>query len=167
MPRDKKKKKAYDKVYRKTHRSQIKAQRKAWRAANPKQRKAQTKKYREANREKLNIRKKTYWKADFENNPEKYRKRNRTRRALKQTTQVESINEKEIYLRDGWICQHCKKKVNKKLKHPDPMSPSLDHIVPLSRGGTHTYSNVQLAHLTCNISKHTSVLPQGEQMRLF
>ena len=30
---------------------------------------------------------------------------------------------------------------------------SLDHIVPISRGGGHTADNVQLAHLKCNQSK--------------
>lgn len=28
--------------------------------------------------------------------------------------------------------------------------PSIDHITPLSRGGTHTWDNVQLAHVHCN-----------------
>ena len=49
-------------------------------------------------------------------------------------------------------------KVDKDLMWPDPMSASLDHIVPLSRGGTHTLDNVQLAHLACNERKHNSKL---------
>ena len=47
------------------------------------------------------------------------------------------------------------------------MAASLDHIIPLSQGGTHTYNNVQLAHFLCNISKRDSLLPQGEQLRIF
>ena len=44
------------------------------------------------------------------------------------------------------------------------MSASLDHIVPLSQGGTHTLGNVQLAHLVCNERKHDRILTlaQGE-----
>lgn len=57
----------------------------------------------------------------------------------------------EIYLRDKWVCQICHKKVNKKLKYPHPMSPSIDHILPIAQGGTHTKDNVQLAHLECNV----------------
>ena len=33
------------------------------------------------------------------------------------------------------------------------MSVSLDHVVPLSRGGSHTLGNVRCAHLICNIRK--------------
>lgn len=31
--------------------------------------------------------------------------------------------------------------------------PSIDHTIPLSRGGTHTWNNVQLAHFKCNTIK--------------
>jgi 5-methylcytosine-specific restriction endonuclease McrA len=44
------------------------------------------------------------------------------------------------------------------------MGPSLDHIVPVSLGGTHTWANVQLAHLRCNVSKGNR--PANEQLRL-
>lgn len=33
------------------------------------------------------------------------------------------------------------------------MGASLDHIIPLSRGGHHTADNVQAAHLACNHRK--------------
>ena len=34
-----------------------------------------------------------------------------------------------------------------------PMAPTVDHIVPLARGGSHVWSNVQLAHNRCNTLK--------------
>lgn len=43
---------------------------------------------------------------------------------------------------------------------PDPTSASLDHIIPLSKGGEHTMANTQLAHLACNMSKGDR-LPAG------
>ncbi|MCK4818291.1 HNH endonuclease [bacterium] len=64
----------------------------------------------------------------------------------------DKFNVQEIYERDRWKCGICFKKVNKNLKYPNPMSASLDHIVPLALGGTHTRDNVQLAHLKCNIA---------------
>lgn len=47
--------------------------------------------------------------------------------------------------RDDGICQICKE-----LCLDDP---SIDHIKPVSKGGTHTWDNVQLAHRICNIKK--------------
>ena len=63
----------------------------------------------------------------------------------------------DIYNRDKWICKICKKPVEKDLSFPNPKRASLDHIIPLSRGGTHESGNVQLAHLSCNTSKGNRV----------
>ncbi|MGV8973360.1 MAG: HNH endonuclease [Rhodoglobus sp.] len=38
------------------------------------------------------------------------------------------------------------------------MRRSLDHIIPLARGGWHAMDNVALAHLRCNITKHAKIL---------
>jgi len=59
----------------------------------------------------------------------------------------------DIYRRDDWVCQICKKPVDKTLSFPNPYCASLDHILPLSRGGSHESTNVQLTHLSCNTSK--------------
>jgi 5-methylcytosine-specific restriction endonuclease McrA len=34
-----------------------------------------------------------------------------------------------------------------------PTAPTVDHIIPLARGGSHTWDNVQLAHHLCNSLK--------------
>jgi 5-methylcytosine-specific restriction endonuclease McrA len=34
-----------------------------------------------------------------------------------------------------------------------PMYPSIDHIVPMSKGGGHVWGNVQVAHIICNSEK--------------
>lgn len=34
--------------------------------------------------------------------------------------------------------------------------PSIDHVIPISKGGTHTWSNVKLAHFYCNTIKGDS-----------
>lgn len=75
------------------------------------------------------------------------------RRAQKFKTQVQNIIPVDVYIRDGWNCGICYGSVDPTSTFPDPMSPSLDHILPLSKGGTHTLDNVQLAHLRCNCSK--------------
>ncbi len=66
---------------------------------------------------------------------------------------VERIDPREIFERDGWICGICGKRVSQRYRAPHPLSASLDHIIPLARGGTHTRDNVQLAHFICNSYK--------------
>lgn len=62
------------------------------------------------------------------------------------------------------VCVVCAKKVKPELRWPHRMSASLDHIVPISKGGAHIKSNVRCAHLSCNSKKHNG---PGGQMLLF
>ena len=55
-----------------------------------------------------------------------------------------------VYVRDGWACQICGEQTSKRYAHDDPWSPTLDHIVPRSHGGTDALENLRLAHLWCN-----------------
>ena len=165
--------KTYGKARRKAYANEIRAYNKAYREANPEKVKARNTAYYENNKERFKAVTRVWTKANPEKrkayrkaNPEKIREAWRKYRALKRTTKIEPINEKIVFMRDGWVCQHCKKRADKRFKHPNPMCASLDHIIPLSEGGTHTYANVQLAHLGCNSSKGNNVLPQGEQLRL-
>ena len=79
------------------------------------------------------------------------------RRALKRGAEAESLNSIEVFERDAWTCGLCAEPVDPALAWPDPMSASLDHILPLSRGGSHTSANVQCAHLSCNVRKGNRV----------
>lgn len=75
------------------------------------------------------------------------------RRALKMELPADNIRPLDVYERDGWMCGVCSLPVDQGTAWPDPLSPSLDHILPLSKGGHHVLSNVQLAHLSCNVRK--------------
>jgi HNH endonuclease len=55
--------------------------------------------------------------------------------------------------RDRWRCGICGKRVDRELAHPDPMCASLDHIKPVSQGGTNDLWNLRLTHLRCNLSR--------------
>lgn len=92
------------------------------------------------------------------------RDRKHRRRAITRAADAERIDSREIYERDGWRCGLCRRKVNAKLKHPNLRSASLDHIVPLARGGRHVRTNVHLAHLGCNLAKNAN--GDGEQLLL-
>lgn len=68
----------------------------------------------------------------------------------------ESISLRGLFERDGGICQICGKKTDAHdivNGHIGRLYPTLDHIIPLSKGGTHTWNNVQLAHMACNAGK--------------
>lgn len=43
--------------------------------------------------------------------------------------------------------------------------PTMDHIIPLSRGGRHTVGNVLPACLPCNVSKHNRLLAEWRMHR--
>ena len=52
------------------------------------------------------------------------------------------------------ICGICGRPVDKKLKYPHPMSPTIDHIIPIDKGGHPSdMDNLQLAHFKCNREK--------------
>ena len=56
--------------------------------------------------------------------------------------------------RDGTECGICREPIDMSLRSPDLMRASVDHVVPYSLGGDHDESNLQLAHLRCNLVKH-------------
>lgn len=75
------------------------------------------------------------------------------RRSRKAAALVESFDRREIFERDGWICKLCDTPVDRDAQWPDPLMASLDHIVPLARGGEHSRANAQTTHLGCNVRK--------------
>lgn len=101
-----------------------------------------------------------------ERDPEKYKERvkkyrnhgNRhISRAKKYGCDYEyGITLAKVIAKDNNICQICGKpcdRTSKEWGSAGLLYPSIDHIVPLSRGGSHTWDNVQLAHLICNSYK--------------
>lgn len=66
--------------------------------------------------------------------------------ARRVTTKTHFITNLELYKKDEGICGICTEPV-------EISNASIDHIVPVSKGGTHTWDNVQLAHYKCNMLK--------------
>ena len=58
-----------------------------------------------------------------------------------------------ILKRDGYVCQLCMKPIDRNAPPRTPMSGSIDHIVPLSKGGTGVASNLRAAHYGCNSAR--------------
>lgn len=82
-----------------------------------------------------------------------HRNHEHVRRARKRNAYVAPVSFAAIAMRDGWRCGICGKPVPKKAVVPNPLAPTLDHIIPLAKGGTHEPKNVQLAHFLCNSVK--------------
>lgn len=87
-------------------------------------------------------------------------RRSNRKRAVAHGGKSAPVNRFEIFERDGWVCGVCGDAIDPTLVRPDMRSVSLDHIVPLARGGDHVPENCQAAHLGCNISKGCRVGPQ-------
>lgn len=87
----------------------------------------------------------------------RYRKRygnKARRRARYYGVPYEPVNVIRVFDRDGWRCQICGKATPSERRGTRyPNAPELDHRIPLSLGGTHTYDNVQCACRACNILK--------------
>lgn len=73
---------------------------------------------------------------------------------------AEPINPIVVMERDGWVCHICGEEAPRSLRGTMRWNaPELDHIVPLSAGGSHTYGNVACAHRSCNLDKGGSSPP--------
>lgn len=109
-------------------------------------------KYREEHREKY----KQYFRVHYQENKESIKIKNndlrQLRRAIRITGSGEYIDRLGLYQRDRGICGICGKKV-------ENGEISIDHIIPITRGGTHTWGNVQLAHTNCNRRRNDGLLP--------
>ena len=62
------------------------------------------------------------------------------------------------------VCGICGYPVDKTIKSPDPMSKSIDHIIPVSKGGHPSdIENMQLAHRACNRQKSDKLFKNKNQ----
>lgn len=106
-------------------------------------------KYRDSNRAKVNA----YKELSRKRNLPKYADKENRRRARIKQNGVEFYSRLEVFDRDRGLCYICLKSIDI-LKHwPDPKSFSVDHIIPISKGGADKMDNVRSTHLICNVKK--------------
>ncbi len=58
-----------------------------------------------------------------------------------------------VFERDEWMCHLCGEAIDPRLRGDNWMRATIDHIIDLCAGGTHTYDNVRAAHWLCNMRK--------------
>lgn len=108
------------------------------------------------------------------NNHQQYEKERRRYEKLRANGRVEHIPLDRLYERDGGVCYLCDKlcdfgdsRWQNNVFIVGENYPSRDHVIPIAKGGTHTWDNVMLAHHRCNMLKsdnltHEVVFEQSE-----
>lgn len=72
-------------------------------------------------------------------------------------------NKKRIYTTQT-VCGICGREVDFNFKYPHPLSPCIDHIIPIAKGGHPSdIDNLQLAHWTCNRQKSDKLIAASNQ----
>ena len=79
--------------------------------------------------------------------------RMKDKRIYQNGTPDRSISLTRLYLRDMGVCALCGRHIDFDGDSNGAYYPSIDHIVPLSKGGVHSWDNVQLACRKCNTLK--------------
>lgn len=87
----------------------------------------------------------------------------RARRAGAQI--VERISLTAVYERDNWTCYLCSQPVDREANCYQLNSATIDHVVPLAQGGSHTMQNTRCACLACNSTKGEYIDKQAVAMR--
>jgi hypothetical protein len=88
----------------------------------------------------------------------KRRERYRIKTAKRQKiTNPIRISADVIIERDGNVCHLCDSEIDLTLARNSRFGATIDHVVPVSKGGADTLENMRLAHWICNIKKGNRV----------
>lgn len=119
----------------------------AWTARNPEKVAERNRKWAAANQGHV----KALAKARYANDPEAAKQWRDLRRARIKGGSVDGpVDRQAIIARDGGRCHLCG-------GYPTGLDLTLDHVVPLARGGAHTEANLRVACRSCNSRKAASV----------
>lgn len=88
----------------------------------------------------------------------------RRRRARVADAFVEDVPDVTTFVADGYRCHLCGRMTDKTKSVPHPKAPTIDHVLPLAKGGTHERANCRTACFRCNVSKQDR--GGGEQFAL-
>jgi 5-methylcytosine-specific restriction endonuclease McrA len=140
--------------YLKNNRAKINERKKARYYTKPEELKTKAAKYRVENYERrLEVERNSRQK-----NKEKYRPRQNARQRVRNKILAEKkylILDKELRKIYNSPCFNCGSTENQ----------SLDHIIPISRGGNHSIGNVMTLCLKCNMSKHARTITEWKHSK--
>jgi 5-methylcytosine-specific restriction endonuclease McrA len=120
-----------------------------WETNHPEDAKESRRKWRYANPDKVAG---YVWKWQLKN-PTNNRERAQKRYALLQGATIGEVDFDFIWNRDGGICYLCNLPIN-------PTNVHFDHVIPLSRNGSHSSDNLRPTHPRCNLIKHDKLVEE-------
>lgn len=162
------------KEYREKNIDTIRVKKKEYRNNNKEKISKRDKEYRDRNIEEIKKNKKIYYEANKEHvllKNKEYQKKNRLRinkylleyfkTEIGSASKLNTRHKRRAIIKDGEVttqqlkelystvknCYWCNTKLNKKNTH-------LDHLMPLSKGGKHTISNLVVSCPKCNLQKN-------------
>lgn len=150
-----------DKVYYQNNSEKIKRASKKWKKENPEKVKKIERRRRERNVEYERERKREYYQKNKEKmsiwqkhyrkeNSEQYSKYRRNRTARKKNASGDGVMLSELIQTHGSSCYLCNKN----------SATDIEHLIPLSRGGTNHVDNLRPACRSCNSKKGTKTLEE-------
>lgn len=86
------------------------------------------------------------------------------RRARMLEAFVEDVDPVRVFEADGYRCYGCDRKCLKGAPNNHLLQPTMDHVIPLSKGGKHEYANIRTMCRQCNVRKGNR--GGGEQLLL-
>ena len=149
------KKREWDRRYYEANRGRISERDRSYRQAHQEQHRETSRRYRQTNAETLKAAKAAYYLANRERLQERYR----ANRAKRYGVPHEPWATPGILARDGWQCQLdvCKcptgRAIDPAITTRSQWQGTVDHIIPITKGGPDTPTNLQAAHRACNTSK--------------
>ena len=69
-----------------------------------------------------------------------------------------TIHYDEVFARDGGVCYLCGEKVDPSLPRVSAGGGSIDHVIPISKGGLDVMENCRLTHWSCNNRKSNKMI---------
>lgn len=147
------------KAYAELNKEKIKTRKQAYRERNKEAIKTYAANYQQANADKIRLRKSAYQKA----NPELIVEISQRRRAKKLAAPNDGHTIQEMLDLYGTDCHICNDAID--LNAPRSTQKEgwqkglhVDHLIPLSKGGTNLLKNVRPSHAICNLLKHVDIL---------
>lgn len=115
---------------------------------------ARSQRWAEANRDRTRATWKAFYARHITAEHLRIAEKSRRREAQKRATALERVHYADIVRDAKGICALCEQPVVNEPAH-------IDHIVPLAKGGAHTYNNLQFTHARCNLAKGVKLLKKA------